>query len=176
MGKEWSKESNDIFERFAAGIDDAISKGEYLDSADRDLNYGIKLQNERLKRHGVTMKMDLTPRGAWTEGFKLGKCHGDDQFEFYLESRTCKKDESYFKDGKRLYRNVDNYKLSQTVTDFATGENPAERQFKCSGYIEKKCQKRQAPWASQRSIPKGKQQSMADPSKDKQDNLKVSLI
>ena len=94
MGKEWSKESDDIFERFAAGIDDAISKGEYLDSADRDLNYGIKLQNERLKRHGVTMKMDLTPRGAWIEGFKLGKCHGDDQFEFYLESRTCKKDES----------------------------------------------------------------------------------
>ena len=42
--------------------------------------------------------------------------------------------------------------------------------------LEKRCQKRQAPWTSQRSIPKGKQQSMADSSKDKQDNLKVSLI
>ena len=71
MADQWSNESNDIFERFAAGIDDAISKGESLDVADRDLNYGIKLQHDRLARHGVTMKMDITPRGAWTEGFKL---------------------------------------------------------------------------------------------------------
>ena len=131
MAKEWSNESDDIFERFAAGIDDAISKGESLDVADRDLNYGIKLQHDRLARHGVTMKMDITPRGAWTEGFKLGRFQGDDHFEFYKESRTCKKDESYYKNGRRLYRNVDNYKLSQTVTDFATEENPADRQYKC---------------------------------------------
>ena len=75
--------------------------------------------------------MDITPRGAWTEGFKLGRFQGDDHFEFYKESRTCKKDESYYKNGRRLYRNVDNYKLSQTVTDFATEENPADRQYKC---------------------------------------------
>ena len=131
MANQWSKESNDIFERFAAGIDDAISKGESLDCADRDLNYGIKLQHERLERYGITMKMDLTPRGLWTEGFKLGRFQGDDHFEFYKESRTCKKDESYYKNGRRLYRNVDNYKLSQTVTDFATEENPADRQYKC---------------------------------------------
>ena len=131
MAAEWSKESNDIFERFAAGIDDAISKGESLDAADRDLQYGIKLQNERLKKHGVTMNMKLTPRGAWTEGFKLGKCHGDDQFEFYLESRTCKKVESYSKGGRCLYKNVDNFKLKQTVTDYKTEVNPADRQYKC---------------------------------------------
>ena len=131
MAKEWSNESGDIFERFAAGIDDAISKGGNLDAADRDLNYGIKLQHDRLEKHGVTMKMDITPRGAWTEGFKLGRCQGDDHFEFYKESRTCKKDESYYKNGRRLYRNVDNYKLSQTVTDFATEEKPADRQYKC---------------------------------------------
>ena len=131
MAKEWSNESGDIFERFAAGIDDAISKGGNLDAADRDLNYGIKLQHDRLEKHGVTMKMDITPRGAWTEGFKLGRCQGDDHFEFYKESRTCKKDESYYKNGRRLYRNVDNYKLTQTVTDFATEENPADRQYKC---------------------------------------------
>ena len=131
MANQWSKESSDIFERFAAGIDDAISKGESLDCADRDLNYGIKLQHERLEHYGITMKMDLTPRGLWTEGFKLGRFQGDDHFEFYKESRTCKKDESYYKNGRRLYRNVDNYKLSQTVTDFATEENPADRQYKC---------------------------------------------
>ena len=131
MAKEWSNESGDIFERFAAGIDDAISKGGNLDAADRDLNYGIKLQHDRLEKHGVTMKMNITPRGIWTEGFKLGRCQGDDHFEFYKESRTCKKDESYYKNGRRLYRNVDNYKLSQTVTDFATEENPADRQYKC---------------------------------------------
>ena len=131
MANQWSKESSDIFERFAAGIDDAVSKGESLDCADRDLNYGIKLQHERLEHYGITMKMDLTPRGLWTEGFKLGRFQGDDHFEFYKESRTCKKDESYYKNGRRLYRNVDNYKLSQTVTDFATEENPADRQYKC---------------------------------------------
>ena len=131
MAKEWSNESGDIFERFAAGIDDAISKGESLDAADRDLNYGIKLQHDRLEKHGVTMKMDITPRGIWTEGFKLGRCQGDDHFEFYKEARTCKKDESYYKNGRRLYRNVDNYELSQTVTDFATEEKPADRQYKC---------------------------------------------
>ena len=131
MANQWSNESSDIFERFAAGIDDAVSKGESLDCADRDLNYAIKLQHERLEHHGVTMKMDITPRGAWTEGFKLGRFQGDDHFEFYKESRTCKKDESYYKNGRRLYRNVDNYKLSQTVTDFATEENPADRQYKC---------------------------------------------
>ena len=131
MANQWSNESSDIFERFAAGIDDAVSKGESLDCADRDLNYGIKLQHERLEHYGITMKMDLTPRGLWTEGFKLGRFQGDDHFEFYKESRTCKKDESYYKNGRRLYRNVDNYKLSQTVTDFATEENPADRQYKC---------------------------------------------
>ena len=131
MADKWSNESDDIFERFAAGIDDAISNGESLDAADRDLNYGIKLQHDRLEKHGVTMKMEITPRGMWTEGFKLGRCQGDDHFEFYKESRTCKKDESYYKNGRRLYRNVDNYKLSQTVTDFATEENPADRQYKC---------------------------------------------
>ena len=131
MAEQWSNESNDIFERFAAGIDDAVSKGESLDCADRDLNYAIKLQHERLEHHGVTMKMNITPRGLWTEGFKLGRCQGDDHFEFYKETRTCKKDESYYKNGRRLYRNVDNYKLYQTVTDFATEVNPAERQYKC---------------------------------------------
>ena len=131
MANQWSNESSDIFERFAAGIDDAVSKGESLDCADRDLNYGIKLQHERLEHYGITMKMDLTPRGLWTEGFKLGRFQGDDHFEFYKESRTCKKDESYYKNGRRLYRNVDNYKLSQTVTDFATEEKPADRQYKC---------------------------------------------
>lgn len=131
MAKEWSNESGDIFERFAAGIDDAISKGGNLDAADRDLNYGMKLQHDRLEKHGVTMKMDITPRGIWTEGFKLGRCQGDDHFEFYKEARTCKKDESYYKNGRRLYRNVDNYELSQTVTDFATEEKPADRQYKC---------------------------------------------
>ena len=131
MADQWSNESNDIFERFAAGIDDAVSKGESLDCADRDLNYAIKLQHERLEHHGVTMKMNITPRGLWTEGFKLGRCQGDDHFEFYKETRTCKKVESYYKNGRRLYRNVDNYKLYQTVTDFATEVNPAERQYKC---------------------------------------------
>ena len=131
MANQWSKESSDIFERFAAGIDDAISKGESLDCADRDLNYGIKLQHERLERYGITMKMDLTPRGLWTQGLKFGKCQGDDHFTFYLETRTLKKDESYYKNGRCLYRHVDNYRISQTVTDFATEENPADRQYKC---------------------------------------------
>lgn len=72
MSENWAKDSDVIYERFAAGIDDAISNGEELKCADRDLQYGIKLQNERLKKHGLKLKYKLTPRGSFTEGLSLG--------------------------------------------------------------------------------------------------------
>ena len=78
------------------------------------------------------MKLNITPRGAWTEGLDFGSRWSDEHFACHTEVRTCKKDESYYnKDGRRLYRKVDNYKLNQTVTDVKSPVAVADREYKC---------------------------------------------
>lgn len=128
---EWRKDSDVIFERFAAGIDEAISKGEELKCADRDVQYGIKLQNERLKKAGVTLNYNLTPRGHMENGFNLGSLWKDGHYDNKLEARSCKKEEKYIRDGKVIFKKKSNAKLFQTVTDTNSPEAIADDEYIC---------------------------------------------
>ncbi len=131
MSENWAKGSDVIYERFAAGIDDAISNGEELKCADRDLQYGIKLQNERLKKHGLKLKYKLTPRGSFTEGLSLGAKWNDGHYVNRLEARTCTKDEAYYQGDKILFRKNQKATLYQTVTDTTAPNDIAGDEYVC---------------------------------------------
>ena len=131
MGNEWRKDSDVIFERFAAGIDDAVSKGEELKCADRDLQYGIRLQNERLKKHGLWLRYNLTPRGYFTEGFSLGSMWNDGRYVNRMECRSCLKDEMYYEGQRAIFHKKQNAKLYQTVTDTTAPNDIADDEYIC---------------------------------------------
>ena len=131
MGDNWSKESNSIFERFAAGIDDAVGKGEVLKDADRDLQYGIRLQNERLSRRGIEYSYDLSPRGYSYNGLELGSHWSDGRYENRLEVRSCLKQERFSKNGRILFKKKQNAKIFQTVTDVKNPADVAEDEYVC---------------------------------------------
>ena len=131
MGQTWKSDSEDIFERFASGIDEAISTGQVLKCADRDVQYSIRLQNERMRKHGLRVRYNLSPRGNLSEGFKLGRIWSDEHYENKLESRTCLKDEEYYEGERRVFRKKENAVLHQTVTSVRDGVDVSEDIYCC---------------------------------------------
>lgn len=131
MGDSWNKDSTVIFERFAAGIDEAVCRGVPLTDADRDLQYGIRLQQERLQRRGIEYSYDLTPRGHFTEGLNLGSRWSDGRYENKLETRTCLKQERFARNGKVLFRKKQNAQIFQTVTNVKDPKDVAEEEYVC---------------------------------------------
>ena len=135
MGKtireNWNKDSSEIFERFAAGIDEAIGNGEELKCADRDLQYGIRLQNQRIGKLGLNFYYELTPRGYFTDGLNLGNRWCDGHYVNSLEVRGCERVQSIYQGDRKLFKKKEKVKLYQTVTDVRSGQDVSEDEYIC---------------------------------------------
>ena len=131
MAKEFRKNSDNIFERFIAGLDDSINSGEKLKDADRDLQYSLHLQNERIKRHGLTAKFDYSVRGNQADGFNLGNKWRDGHYINTVEIRSMGQQEEFFKDGKKLFKYKERSKIQQTMTGVTSYEDVAEDEYIC---------------------------------------------
>jgi len=131
MSTAWNKDSDVIFERFAAGIDEAVCSGEKLECADRDLRYGISLQNKRIKDKGLRLEYELTPRGQIPEGMSLMSRWTDGHYTNRLECRSCLKKETYYRDNVPMLKSKENVQLYQTVTDTSSDKAAVDDEYVC---------------------------------------------
>lgn len=131
MAEEFKKNSDIIFERFIAGLDDSISNGEKLKDADRDLQYYLQLQNERIKKYGLTAKFDYSVRGYQSGGHNLGNKWRDGHYINSIEIRSCGQKEEFFKNGKRIFKYKERSKIQQTMTSVTSPEDVADDDYMC---------------------------------------------
>ncbi len=131
MAAEFRKDSDIIFERFIAGLDDSINNGERLKDADRDLQYSLHLQNQRIKRHGLTASFNYSTRGNLSGGLNLGDKWRDGHYINSVEVRSCGQKEEFFKDGKKLFKYKERSKIHQTLTSVTSPEDVADDEYIC---------------------------------------------
>ncbi len=131
MEDQWRKDSDDIFERFAAGLDDSISTGEKLKCADRDLQFALKLQNDRVRKNNLKIKYDLKPRGLMDKGFIIPQKSQDGHYINSIEVRSCEKDETIFSDGKKIFHRKNRVDLHQTLTNITSPKDVENDDYMC---------------------------------------------
>ena len=131
MEDQWRKDSDVIFERFAAGLDDSISTGEKLKCADRDLQFALKLQNDRVRKNNLKIKYDLKPRGLMDKGFMIPQKSQDGHYINSIEVRSCEKDETIFSDGKKIFHRKNRVDLHQTLTNITSPKDVENDDYMC---------------------------------------------
>lgn len=113
---KWSKNSNNIFERFAAELEDGIETGAKVTTGNQDVRYGIELWRNRLEKKGLKMSYDIAARGLNSDGNNFREWN-DEHYINKLYYRTCELKKTVNKDEKKIFSDFDNMDMYQVVTD-----------------------------------------------------------
>ncbi|MCR4648683.1 MAG: hypothetical protein K5776_06365, partial [Lachnospiraceae bacterium] len=92
--------------------------------ADNDLNYTIKLQNERIKEKGLEFDMEVTRRNPEETTFYDVADWKDEHFASSVGFGLFKIKRLIKKDGKQLYKDTLRNEFFGTVTDIVSGTHP----------------------------------------------------
>lgn len=117
---KWSRTSKNIYERFAAELEDGIETGSRVTSGNQDVKYGIELMTNRLKKKNLSMSYDIIPRGLSFDKDRFREWK-DSHYSNKLYYRTCQLKKTVFSEDKKIYSNEDCMDMYQTVTDIITG-------------------------------------------------------
>lgn len=117
---KWSKSSSNIYERFAAELEDGIETGSKVMSGDQDVNYGVELWRNRLDKKGLNISYDIVPRGHFPseDHYREWK---DKHYSNKLYYRTCKLEKKICTDDRKIYSDGDDMIMYQTITDVLSG-------------------------------------------------------
>ena len=127
---KWSKTSSNIYERFAAELENGIETGTKVTSGDQDVNYGVELWRNRLNKKGLTMSYDIVPRGQFSSSDHHREWK-DKHYSNKLYYRTCHLDKTVYADDKKIYSEKDSMIMYQTVTDVLSGVHVDDDYYCC---------------------------------------------
>lgn len=126
----WGSDKSDFFESFAAQLDRWAESGETPESGDQDVRYFLGLQQARLKKKGISMELTLTPRGAISQG-KYGVTWQDEKYINRMEYRSCRRERSFFKNGRRIFKSRENTILYEIITRLQYADGVEHEPYSC---------------------------------------------
>lgn len=116
---------------FKASIGPAVREGKGISFADKDINYSLVLQNERLKEKGIDLDTKIYDRDRDGNKFISGRKWKDAHYESTMCFSWCGIKRVVKKDGKWRYTDDRKSVIYETVTDVVTGAHPDNDPFNC---------------------------------------------
>lgn len=127
----WSHSADSRFERFAANLEKYTMTGRTPPGGDQDIQYALKLQKDRLKNKGLSMRYCFTPRGHFAESDSALKSWSDAHYTSQMKFRTCAMERTVFRNGKKEYCRSKNTTFYQTITDVNTPQLAENDTYNC---------------------------------------------
>ena len=116
---------------FRSSIGEAIRQGREIPFADKDINYSLKLQNERLKEKGIDLETKIYARDAEADKYISGRKWKDSHYESTMCYSWCGVKRVVKKDGKWCYSDDRKSVIYETVTDVVSGAHPDNDPVNC---------------------------------------------
>ena len=116
---------------FRSSLGEAVRQGTEIPFADKDINYSITLQNERLKEKGIDLDTKVYIRKGDTDKFFSGRRWKDAHYESTMCYNGCGVKRVVKKDGKWRYSDDKKSVIYETVTDVVSGTHPDNDPVNC---------------------------------------------
>ncbi len=113
----WNVKSPEMFERFAAQLQEYTRTNTLPVCADQDVQYVLELQQRRLSGKNLQMFYQISPRGHFGEKTPFRRTWSDNRYVSEMTARSCELTRTIFKDKKQIYHKVQKKNLYQTITD-----------------------------------------------------------
>ncbi|MCR4586406.1 MAG: hypothetical protein K5686_11865, partial [Lachnospiraceae bacterium] len=108
----------------------AISSGAGIAFADRDINYALHLQHERIREKAYVMEYEAYDRGVLTDVYAGGEWR-DGHYESTMCFTDCGIKRTVIKGGKKLYGDDRKLVFYETLTDVISGTQPENDSYCC---------------------------------------------
>ncbi|MBP1584083.1 MAG: hypothetical protein ILP17_00105 [Lachnospiraceae bacterium] len=116
---------------FKNSIGEAVRYGKEIPFADKDINYSLKLQNERLKEKGIDLETGIYNRDKDGNKFLAGRNWSDAHYHSTMCFSWCGIKRVVKKDGRRRYADDRKTVIYETVTDVVNGVHPDNDPVNC---------------------------------------------
>ncbi len=116
---------------FRSSLGEAVRQGKEIPFADRDINYSLTLQNERLKEKGIDLETNIYNRDVDGNKFVSGRKWKDAHYESTMCFSWCGIKRTVKKDGKWRYTDNKKTVIYETVTDVVSGAHPDNDPVNC---------------------------------------------
>ncbi|MDO5574869.1 MAG: hypothetical protein Q4G60_12925 [bacterium] len=113
----WDVKSPEMFERFAAQLQEYTRTNTLPVCADQAVQYVLELQRRRLSGKNLQMFYQISPRGHFGESTPFRRTWSDNRYVSEMTARSCELTRTIFKDKKQIYHKVQKKNLYQTITD-----------------------------------------------------------
>lgn len=121
----------EIFEQFTIALEEYTKTKTLPPSGDQDVQYYLKLQQDRLEQHELKMEYHFVPRGHFAEETPFQKSWSDNHYINEMESRSCNLIRSFYKNGHQIYKKGQNEIFYQTITHAKTERAVEDENYVC---------------------------------------------
>lgn len=140
-------QNSGIFEQFTAELEEYTKTKATPSSGNQDIQYYLKLQQDRLKQHRLKMEYHFVPRGHFAEETPFQKRWSDNHYINEMESRSCNLTRTFSRGGHQVYKKGQNEIFYQTITYAKTKQAVEDEYYVCPncgavtkvGDLEKGC-------------------------------------
>ncbi len=117
--------------QFLNSLGPAISEGKSITFADRDINYSLELQHQRIKDKGLNIEYEMYERDSTPSNVYAGSNWKDAHYDSTVCFKNIGVKRTVTKDGKKLYKDNRKTVSYQTITDVLTGSHPDNESYCC---------------------------------------------
>ena len=120
-----------IQQQFLSELSDALSTDRKLSCCDREVQNYVDIQKDRLKKKGLLLDYEFTPRGHNPEGREMGREAKDEHYIAKMWTSTTKYTRLLQKNGKRINKKKMNANVWSVVINYLNGQNMGDEIYTC---------------------------------------------
>ncbi len=120
-----------IQQQFLSELSDALSTDRKLSTCDREVQNYVDIQKDRLKKKGLLLDYEFTPRGHNPEGREMGREAKDEHYVAKMWTSTTKYTRLLQKNGKRINKKKMNANVWSVVINYLNGQNMGDEIYNC---------------------------------------------
>ncbi|MBO6089430.1 MAG: hypothetical protein J6P37_03860 [Lachnospiraceae bacterium] len=120
-----------IQQQFLSELSDALSTDRKLNTCDREVQNYVDIQKDRLRKKGLLLDYEFTPRGHNPEGREMGREAKDEHYVAKMWTSTTKYTRLLQKNGKRINKKKMNADVWSVVINYLNGQNMGDEIYNC---------------------------------------------
>ena len=120
-----------IQQMFLSELSDALSTDRKLSTCDREVQNYVDIQKDRLRKKGLLLDYEFTPRGHNPEGIEMGREAKDEHYIAKMWTSTTKYTRLLQKNGKRINKKKMNANVWSVVINYLNGQNMGDEIYTC---------------------------------------------
>ena len=120
-----------IQQMFLSELSDALSTDRKLATCDREVQNYVDIQKDRLRKKGLLLDYEFTPRGHNPEGTEMGREAKDEHYSAKMWTSTTKYTRLLQKNGKRINKKKMNANVWSVVINYLNGQNMGDEVYNC---------------------------------------------